>query len=104
MRGRPPYRIKTNAKHFEAALCVGWRGCACAFGHGMPCPYCRKNRRPEASGTKSKGKRTTPKLPRFRNISHVATCGTGVVFMTAWPAGPVLLNYKFRMSASDRRA
>jgi len=35
--------ISESQKSICSARFARWRGCACsAFGHGMPCPYCRK--------------------------------------------------------------
>jgi len=39
------FRFESTGKTFVANVVRGWRECACgAFGHGMPCPYCRKRR------------------------------------------------------------
>ena len=47
----------------------------------MPCPYCRKKQRQKNDAVKFL---VSVQLA----FSYV---GTGIVFMTAWPAGPVLL-------------
>jgi hypothetical protein len=37
------FRFESKAKTFCSGAVRGWRVLACsAFGHGMPCPYCRK--------------------------------------------------------------
>ena len=39
---RDRWNSRCDCKTFVANVVHGWRECACgAFGHGMPCPYCR---------------------------------------------------------------
>ena len=86
---------KFRAKHLKRTRCVDGVGVLVARS-GTAC------RAPTVG--KGKGEKNDAEASPVSQHPAPSCWGTGIVFMTAWPAGPVLLNYKFKMSASLRRA